>query len=236
MSVTQQNKVTSGGDGKNYQRPPFPRWLSFLGAGAIVIWLLWHNFDPESFKDRFDSLGALFSGLAFIGLVVTLVYQSMELKIQMTIQRDSQEALADTAKANQRSAELAARNLRAQFLIFWLEINKNYYDKLINMEHTIHDRGQQVKALKDVLAEAQKIAGKEIPLRSPKVKEVDRSHRGYVHNDQPAFFDVCEDARIPYFEALEKFVAEYLTPWLDGYRAKLSELEKLTDLKMVEGK
>ncbi len=67
-------------------------WKSLLCAGLAVfaIWLLsWvlidvfiADSDRGAFGDKFGAVNALFSGLAFAGLIVTLLYQKEELKLQ----------------------------------------------------------------------------------------------------------------------------------------------------------
>ncbi len=68
-------------------------WKTLLYAGLAVlfIWLLsWvlidlcisESNDRGSFGDKFGAVNALFSGLAFAGLIVTLLYQKEELKLQ----------------------------------------------------------------------------------------------------------------------------------------------------------
>ena len=64
--------------------------LLFAGLAVFAIWLLsWILIDvfiadPErgTFGDMFGAVNALFSGLAFAGLIVTLLYQKEELKLQ----------------------------------------------------------------------------------------------------------------------------------------------------------
>ena len=67
-------------------------WKTLLYAGLVVfaIWLLsWILIDVfitdsyrGTFGDKFGAVNALFSGLAFAGLIVTLLYQKEELKLQ----------------------------------------------------------------------------------------------------------------------------------------------------------
>lgn len=77
-------------------------WLKLLIAAIIVIviwiisWVLIDSYiadmtDRGTFGDKFGAVNALFSGLAFAGLIVTLLYQKEELKLQ-------REELAETRK------------------------------------------------------------------------------------------------------------------------------------------
>lgn len=65
--------------------------MTSIFLGVVVIWILsWliitHFIkDPTeqgTFGDTFGAVNALFSGLAFAGLIVTLLYQKEELKLQ----------------------------------------------------------------------------------------------------------------------------------------------------------
>ena len=65
--------------------------LSIAGIIVVIIWILsWVLIDIHikeitdrgTFGDKFGAVNALFSGLAFAGLIVTLLYQKEELKLQ----------------------------------------------------------------------------------------------------------------------------------------------------------
>ena len=67
------------------------RTLIYAGLAVFAIWLLsWGLIDlcisecddRGTFGDKFGAVNALFSGLAFAGLIVTLLYQKEELKLQ----------------------------------------------------------------------------------------------------------------------------------------------------------
>ena len=67
------------------------RTLIYAGLAVFAIWLLsWVLIDlcisecndRGTFGDKFGAVNALFSGLAFAGLIVTLLYQKEELKLQ----------------------------------------------------------------------------------------------------------------------------------------------------------
>jgi len=90
----------------------------FLFGGVVVIWLipllsnsLFHtSADAGAFGDQFGSVTALFSGLAFAGLIMTLVYQSQALDAQ-------QEELKLTRKSVEEQTKeltLSSKALAAQ--------------------------------------------------------------------------------------------------------------------------
>ena len=66
-------------------------WIIIAIVGVIALWgLSWilidkyidSPTDQGTFGDKFGAVNALFSGLAFAGLIVTLLYQKEELKLQ----------------------------------------------------------------------------------------------------------------------------------------------------------
>ena len=82
-------------------------WIIVAIMGVIALWgLSWWGIskfidnptDQGTFGDMFGAVNALFSGLAFAGLIVTLIYQKEELKLQ----RDE---LAETRKELQGQRE-----------------------------------------------------------------------------------------------------------------------------------
>lgn len=82
-------------------------WIAILvGIGVLALWVgswWWisqHFQNPDergTFGDMFGAINALFSGLAFAGLIVTLLYQKEEL----TLQREELKATREEMK-NQR--------------------------------------------------------------------------------------------------------------------------------------
>ena len=60
--------------------------IGVLAAWGLSWWLIHKNIDCSTergtFGDMFGAVNALFSGLAFAGLIVTLLYQKEELKLQ----------------------------------------------------------------------------------------------------------------------------------------------------------
>lgn len=96
-------------------------WLAVVAFALVFgLWWWWHEqvalkkaaeaLDPGTFGDWFGSLNALFSGLAFAGLIVTLQIQRRELE-QNTAALMAQEAqLAKQVAALERQLDLASRS------------------------------------------------------------------------------------------------------------------------------
>ena len=77
-------------------------WIVIAIIGVIAMWSLswWliskYIDDPTNqgtFGDMFGAVNALFSGLAFAGLIVTLLYQKEELKLQREELRETRNEL-----------------------------------------------------------------------------------------------------------------------------------------------
>lgn len=79
-------------DKQNKEETKFPLWIWIAVAivGVILLWVVsWRlidNFVPIDergvFGDKFGAINSLFSGLAFAGLIVTLLFQKQELQLQ----------------------------------------------------------------------------------------------------------------------------------------------------------
>ena len=77
-------------------------WIIIAIVGVIALWglswwLIHKNIDCSTergtFGDMFGAVNALFSGLAFAGLIVTLLYQKEELKLQREELRETRNEL-----------------------------------------------------------------------------------------------------------------------------------------------
>lgn len=75
----------------------------FVGVGILLLWggSWWlisqnfHNYEERgTFGDMFGAINALFSGLAFGGLIITLLYQKDELELQRAELQETREEMA----------------------------------------------------------------------------------------------------------------------------------------------
>ena len=107
----------------SFHKSPF-LWFFVL---VCLIFAGWYFYIPSKGGKEAEALAALFTALAFAAMTMSLWLQRQELQ-------DTRKELRKTAKANAKSAELAAVNIRAQYLFFWLQQNeKNYYDKNLRL-------------------------------------------------------------------------------------------------------
>lgn len=97
-------------------------YLAALAVAGIIFWELWQkygtarvaSFEAEArsslakaaeYGDSFGHVNALFSGLAFAGVIITILLQWNELRLQRQEIDESQRTWRDTADAQKRSHE-----------------------------------------------------------------------------------------------------------------------------------
>lgn len=93
----------------------------FLALFFIVYFLLVTNYYPSitdsgSFGDMFGAVSAVFSGLAFLGVVYTIVLQRKELQNTTETQKKSEQILKEQNKSLEKTAKLNALNAILQSL------------------------------------------------------------------------------------------------------------------------
>ena len=122
-------------------------WLLIItvcgATGLLVSYVLQH--ETTIGWPSFDALAALFSGLAFVGLLGALHVQREELKIQKQELIETREVLLQTAQANRESAELAAENLRFQYLVAYIERHKEKLDKINDIKNKLFRQMQTIR-------------------------------------------------------------------------------------------
>lgn len=102
------------------------RWFGLAAVFVITVWLIswalitWQLGNPKEpglFGDMFGAANALFSGLAFAGVIVAILMQRDELRLQREEIRLQRKELARSALAQEAQAEIlritAVLNARA---------------------------------------------------------------------------------------------------------------------------
>jgi hypothetical protein len=95
------------------------------GGGAVLVVLTLWSFSllpiGADLGQRTNALGALFSGLAFAGLIITLIQQQHELSLQRQELHETRDELRRTAQAQEEQLDVqrteSARQSREQYLI-----------------------------------------------------------------------------------------------------------------------
>ena len=91
------------------QTPSWPAWLVVVVILVILSWagsggLLYSRQDRGTFGDMFGAVNALFSGLAFVGIIYTVWLQRKELQLQRREMEETREELKG------QKEQLAAQN------------------------------------------------------------------------------------------------------------------------------
>lgn len=107
-------------------------WL-LCGVGAVVVFVLWLvsaliivQFWPEpsehgTLGDMFGAINALFSGWAFLGVIVAIILQKIELEAQRHEIREARIAHQSSAVALADQARLSAIRTRIEALTLLIE-------------------------------------------------------------------------------------------------------------------
>jgi hypothetical protein len=71
---------------------------------------------PGTFGDSFGAINALFSGLAFAGIIYTIMLQKKELALQRKELADTRKVLARSAKAQEKSEAALKRQANIELI------------------------------------------------------------------------------------------------------------------------
>ena len=147
----------------NQHNPSMPKWIYPIAIVIILIWLICGGV-KEAYKPNFDSLSALFSGLAFVGLIGTLFYQRNEIILQRQDLEETRKVLKETAEANKETAEsqkvqlaLVKKNMQLQANI----ANLNTELKIMEIKYPMNrqpPRDEEFEMLRKMAGEVKKIA------------------------------------------------------------------------------
>jgi hypothetical protein len=107
------------------------RYAPFLFVGVFLLWLvtplvLWLMFDEISERgqagDLFGSINALFSGLAFAGVIIAILLQRAELALQRTELALTRQELERSASAQESAHQTMQKSMHAQTFKVVLDI------------------------------------------------------------------------------------------------------------------
>ena len=200
-----------------------------IAFAVILIWLYYGGLKKLLQGDA-AALQAIFSALAFVAISVTLIYQKQsldimrdEVKIQELQQQHNLKAFQQSLKANAQTVNLTKINLRAQFLVFWLEANQELYLALERTQNLMA-KNYTLEELKEIIKYLEKINGHPIRPR-PQIKYPTNKTSGCVDRNESTY-DFTEDPKIPLIEAIKNVVATK-QDWRKRYEARLAELEDI---------
>lgn len=96
-------------------------WKFFVPVAGVVflVWLVWwciaYHVQPNAgIGDLFGGVSALFSGLAFAGVVTAVILQGEELQLQRQELKLTREEVKKTADANQAAAQALGKQIDMQ--------------------------------------------------------------------------------------------------------------------------
>jgi hypothetical protein len=112
--------------------------ISILSVGFVIVcwfstYFIFKNDDPNhraSFGGMFGGIESLFSGLAFCGIIITILLQSSELKMQRHEIKENRKELERTTKVQEQqsiSLNRQAENLKISAKLSALNTLVNYY-------------------------------------------------------------------------------------------------------------
>lgn len=105
-------------------------WVGLAAAFVVVLWalswgLIWWQpsslIEPGPFGDMFGSVNALFSGLAFSGIILALILQRRDLEMQREVLKLQMEEIRLQREELARSAE--AQEAQVKALVIAAQLN-----------------------------------------------------------------------------------------------------------------
>lgn len=127
--MNSENGAAGHKEGQTQRKPMQFPYVSFFIIWALLSLLWWWvmSLQGACIWTKPEAIGALFSGWAFVAMFFALRTQSAELALQREELEDTRKELRRTATANEESAKLAQKNVRAQYLMFWIERNEKQF-------------------------------------------------------------------------------------------------------------
>lgn len=148
-------------DGNNITKVMFGGSLVILVLLVAFVWVLPMVISTPTergqFGDQFGAVNALFSGLAFLGLIVTIAFQTRGLRLQSRDLRLQTEALrlqikefSEQKEEMKRSAEAQEMANKLKALELWSSTRKMLIDIAIKNAEIEPTEGQRRSELKKV--------------------------------------------------------------------------------------
>ena len=102
-------------------------------SAIIILYIFPDSQDHGTFGDLFGAINALFSGLAFLGVIIAIILQKKELEEQRKEIRESRKAQQLTASALTKQLELQVLQNKIQSLNLLIESTN---DEIIRLSKT----------------------------------------------------------------------------------------------------
>lgn len=137
----------------------------FIVFGAILIVALWVcswilidcNIDSSTnrgeFGDKFGAINSLFSGFAFLGLIITLLFQKEELELQRQELSETRKELEGQKKEFEEQNKIMRRQSFENTLFNMLSLQQEIVNKLLYIERKQELDPSNTWGIKDIVTE-----------------------------------------------------------------------------------
>ena len=116
---------------------PLKGFIAGVALIALCAGVFIYNFQPHEPQLWVELLAALFAGFASVAMFCALTMQSQELSLQRKELSETRKVLTETSAANKKSATMAERNLKAQYLFTLLE-QRGKHQSLLNKDTELY--------------------------------------------------------------------------------------------------
>lgn len=141
------------------------KFIWFIILGVFVIGTLWcgswllidYNIENSTnrgeFGDKFGAINSLFSGLAFLGLIVTLLFQKEELELQRQELSETRKELEGQKKEFEEQNKIMRRQSFENTLFNMLSLQQEIVNKLLYVERKQVPNPSGSWGVKDIVTE-----------------------------------------------------------------------------------
>lgn len=141
------------------------KFIWFIILGVIVIGTLWcgswllidYNIENSTnrgeFGDKFGAINSLFSGLAFLGLIVTLLFQKEELELQRQELSETRKELEGQKKEFEEQNKIIRRQSFENTLFSMISLQQEIVNKLLYVERKQVQNPSGSWGVKDIVTE-----------------------------------------------------------------------------------
>ena len=118
--------------------------------------------DRGLFGDSFGTINALFSGLAFAGIIATIIMQREELKLQreeLKLTRKELKKSADAQDASQKALNLQVRLMTKQAVLNAYQTSLSTHISVVNSQKNLNIRDEAFDSISDIKKKIDELIG-----------------------------------------------------------------------------
>lgn len=201
--------------------------LLIIGLWIIcpIIVTRWYGIpkEPGSFGDIFGAVNALFAGLAFFGIIVTILLQRLELQQNTVELRNSATALGEQVMLMRLSAKLSAlpELIQQEKLRLWT-IDKKRFKDAPNEAFTSEQLSRLIEEQKKDLVD-NRVRAEAIKTKLSAMKQEDYDTHAAAIYGEPTPWDILHNEQDRRMTAIQ--VMEASIPTLDRLHKYVKELD-----------